>query len=233
MNIQCPQCGKGQKAPAQFCSGCGGQFVVQPVRAKVNQKVVAAICGVLLLVFLIFLDKKSNLQRNNSSSQPVSTVSPEPKAESPKSDIQPLDNDVNKSNKTSTQTNVSNSTLTSATTPSPSPQASLSELPKTLTPSALSEMVKNLAIIEGVENNSQKVTRISSLLTELDAKYPENSEQIGDMTAGAYGEITKKGQSASIISIMEAMIEVAESKSKITYADAVTAYAMLRVHGMK
>jgi len=53
-------------------------------------------------------------------------------------------------------------------------------------------MVKNLAIIEGVENNNEKVARISSLLMELDAKYPENSEQIGDMTAGAYGEITKK-----------------------------------------
>ncbi len=141
--------------------------------------------------------------------------------------------DINKSNKTSTQTNVSNSTLTSATTPSPLPQASLSELPKTPTPSAPSEMVKNLAIIEGVENNSGKVARISSLLTELDAKYPENSEQIGDMTAGAYDEITKKGQSASIIGIMEAMIEVAESKSKVTYADAVTSYALLRVNEMK
>lgn len=99
---------------------------------------------------------------------------------------------INKSNKTSTQTNVSNSTLTSATTPSPSPQTSLSELPKTPTPPAPSKMVKNLAIIEGVENNNEKVARISSLLMELDAKYPENSEQIGDMTAGAYGEITKK-----------------------------------------
>jgi len=103
------------------------------------------------------------------------------------------------------------------------------------TPSPTKEvrtMTRNLATIEGVENNTEKVARIDSLLTQLDAKYPENSEQIGDMTAGAYGEITKKGHSASIIGIMEAMIEVAGSKSKITYADAITAYAMLRVNGM-
>ncbi len=32
---------------------------------------------------------------------------------------------------------------------------------------------------------------------------------------------------------MEAMIEVAESKSKVTYADVVTSYALLRVNEMK
>jgi hypothetical protein len=136
-------------------------------------------------------------------------------------------------NKSSTQRNVSNSTLISAATPSPLLQISPSTLPETPESSALREMVKNLAIIEGVENNSGKVVRISSLLAELDKKFPENFKQIGDMTAGAYGEITKKGHSASIIDIMEAMIEVAGNKSKITYADAVTSYALLRVSGMK
>ncbi len=52
------------------------------------------------------------------------------------------------------------------------------------------------------------------------------------MTAGAYGQITKKGQSASIIDIMETMSEVAGSKSKISYADAVSAYAILQIAGM-
>ena len=94
-------------------------------------------------------------------------------------------------------------------------------------------MVRNLAIIEGVENDSEKVARISSLLTQLDAQYPETAEQIGDMTAGAYSEITKRGHSASIIDIMEAMMTVSEAKSGITYADAVTSYALLRVEGMK
>ncbi len=139
----------------------------------------------------------------------------------------------NKPDKASTQANTSEAPLRISETPSPSPQVPLSELPKTPTPSAPSKMVKDLAKIEGVENDTAKVARIVSLLTELDAKYPENSEQIGDMTAGAYGEITKKGESASIIEIMEAMIEVAESEAKITYADAVTAYALLRINGMK
>ncbi len=94
-------------------------------------------------------------------------------------------------------------------------------------------MVQNLAIIEGVQGNEPKISRIKTLLSKLDAKYPENEQQIGDMTAAAYNQIQKKGQSASIIGIMEAMMKVSESKTQTTYADAVTAYALLRVSGMK
>jgi len=94
-------------------------------------------------------------------------------------------------------------------------------------------MVQNLAIIEGVQRDETKTARIRTLLSQLDTKYPENEEQIGDMTAGAYGEITKRGHSASIIGIMEAMMSVSEAKSGISYADAVTSYALLRVNGMQ
>jgi hypothetical protein len=230
MQIKCPRCGQIQSAEVRFCINCGIARPVANMSASPTQSTVGSVLkpfsdwftalglfyqsiliGGIIVFFTLFLGGIVIVGKKEKEACV----------------------DINKSNKTSTQTNVSNSTLTSATTPSPLPQASLSELPKTPTPSAPSKMVKNLAIIEGVENNSGKVARISSLLTELDAKYPENSEQIGDMTAGAYGEITKKGQSASIIGIMEAMIEVAESKSKIPYADAVTSYALLRVNGMK
>jgi hypothetical protein len=94
-------------------------------------------------------------------------------------------------------------------------------------------MVQNLAIIEGVQRDKVKVARIQTLLSQLDERYPENETQIGDMTAGAYGQITKRGNTASIIGIMEAMMEVSEAKSGISYADAVTAYALLRVNGME
>jgi hypothetical protein len=105
--------------------------------------------------------------------------------------------------------------------------------PKAPTPPTQTTMVQNLAVIEGVQGNEAKISRIRTLLAQLDSKYPENDQQIGDMTAAAYNEIQKKGHSASIIGIMEAMIKVSESKTKITYADAVTSYALLRVSGMK
>lgn len=132
-------------------------------------------------------------------------------------------------------------TPSTATTPSsspiassPSPTTNKSSSPARSAPNqTYSKMVQNLAIIEGAQNNEAKKSRIASLLSQLDKKYPENEEQIGDMTAGAYSEIKKRGHSASIIGIMEAMITVSEAKSSITYADAVTAYALLRVNGMK
>jgi len=128
-----------------------------------------------------------------------------------------------------------------ATAPAPGPIAnssipiaSNSALPSpTSTPPAKSKVVQNLAIIEGVKRDETKTERIRTLLSQLDTKYPENEVQIGDMTAGAHGEITKRGQSASIIEIMEAMMTVSEAKSGISYADAVTSYALLRVNGMQ
>ena len=100
-------------------------------------------------------------------------------------------------------------------------------------PRGYSTMVQNLGIIEGVQSDDGKLSRINTLLDQLDAKYPESAQQIGDMTAAAYNEIRKKGQSASIIGIMEAMMKVSESKTKLSYSDAVTSYALLRVNGMK
>jgi double zinc ribbon protein len=116
---------------------------------------------------------------------------------------------------------------------SSTPSKPLAPAPREATPRVYSTMVQNLAIIEGVQNNESKLSRISSLLAQLDAKFPEHEQQIGDMTAAASNEIKKKGQPASIIGIMEAMIIVSEAKSGISYADAVTAYALPRVKGMK
>ena len=96
-----------------------------------------------------------------------------------------------------------------------------------------STMVQNLAIIEGVQRDQTKVSRIRTLLAQLDERYPENQQQIGDMTAAAYDQIQKKGHSASIIGIMEAMMTASEAKTKVTYADAVTTYILLRLGGMK
>ncbi len=46
MNIQCPQCHQTQNAPAQFCSRCGVQFVVQPIkkRAITTPAAIALLC---------------------------------------------------------------------------------------------------------------------------------------------------------------------------------------------
>lgn len=56
MNIQCPQCHTVQQAPAQFCKGCGITFAVVPIRTsnKVNQNVIAAIFGGIVLAAVIF-----------------------------------------------------------------------------------------------------------------------------------------------------------------------------------
>ena len=138
----------------------------------------------------------------------------------------------------SQKSNKSNSNVV-APVSSPTPNSSnpvtnnSSSPSKSSTPRAYSTMVRNLAIIEGVQNDEAKISRIATLLSQLDERYPENEEQIGDMTAGAYSEIKKKGHAASIIGIMEAMMTVSEAKSGITYADAVTSYALLRVNGMQ
>jgi hypothetical protein len=120
-------------------------------------------------------------------------------------------------------------------TATPSNTTSRPSSPNPTTPATTPEntMVKNLAIIEGVERDEVKVSRIRTLLAQLDERYPENQQQIGDMTAAAYNQIQKKGHSASIIGIMEAMMTASESKAKVSYADAVTAYIMLRVSGMR
>lgn len=129
---------------------------------------------------------------------------------------------------------VTNSSAPSPIADSSSPIASNSVSPSpTSTPPARSRMVQNLAIIEGVQRDEAKIARISTLLSQLDARYPENEEQIGDMTAGAYREITRRGNSASIIEIMEAMMTVSEGNSGTSYADAITLYALLRVNGMR
>jgi hypothetical protein len=52
MKVQCPQCHNVQNAPAAFCAKCGVQFVVKPVRPKVNQKFIAIVFSFLLLGFM-------------------------------------------------------------------------------------------------------------------------------------------------------------------------------------
>ena len=93
---------------------------------------------------------------------------------------------------------------------------------------------ESLAIIDGVQFDAIKVNRFRSVLKQLASKYPENQQQIGDMTAKAYQILEGKGVSESLLNIMEGMNLVFPERSPIrgyNYSMTLSMYMALRDKG--
>jgi hypothetical protein len=92
---------------------------------------------------------------------------------------------------------------------------------------------ETLAIIDRVQFDAIKVKRFRSVLNQLASKYPENQQQIGDMTAKAYQILEGKGVSESLLNIMEGMNLVCPTHSPkgYNYSTTISMYMVLRDTG--
>lgn len=108
----------------------------------------------------------------------------------------------------------------------------LSILGVTETKAQSNSMAHNLAIIEAgyqVDANHKYVKRFESLLEKLDQKYPENEEQIGNISANVKKILREeKGIEETLTNIMEGMNLVFSGTSPVKYSEAVSSYIVLR-----
>lgn len=84
-----------------------------------------------------------------------------------------------------------------------------------------------------VSASDPMVGAINEMLNTLDARYPENPQQIGDMTARAYQILRQEGHSADITQILREMQTAAVDGHGQTYADMLAAYMTLRASGSR
>ena len=76
------------------------------------------------------------------------------------------------------------------------------------------------------------VKRYNNILNQLDAKYIETKEQIGDMTSVAKKELASIGLSEPLINIMEGISRLIDQNTqKKEYADNIVCYIILRSKG--
>lgn len=110
-------------------------------------------------------------------------------------------------------TDVPAATATEGFTPAPSPTRT---------------MAQDLAIINDTPGDPTFIRCVNELLVELDAGYPEDQREIGDLTAQAHSVLIDKGKPAGIIEIMEEMQKLIGSAPGLTYKDAVIGWMLLR-----
>jgi hypothetical protein len=91
---------------------------------------------------------------------------------------------------------------------------------------------ETLAIIDGRSNDELAVNRYRSLLQQLDVRFVESRQQIGDITAKAHEVLRDEGVAASLLDIMEGINRAAPSGSaNERYSDYVALYISLRQKG--
>lgn len=89
-------------------------------------------------------------------------------------------------------------------------------------PVVVSQIIINLAALDGVEKDSEQVRQMSVLLSSLDKKYPEDSTRIADLTAGAYQQIQTRGKKVRVLNIMKEMLETPNRGNN--YSDIIEIY---------
>lgn len=88
-------------------------------------------------------------------------------------------------------------------------------------------LAQDLAIINDTPGNPTFIRRVNELLVELDAGFPENQREIGDLTAQAHAVLIDKGRPVGIIEIMEEMLKLVGAAQGLTYKDAITGWLLL------
>lgn len=113
--------------------------------------------------------------------------------------------------------------------PTSPPQPTRPPQPTSAT-TAIDQMIRDLATIEGVADNRAKTDQIAGLLRDLDAGYTEDAIEIGDTTAQAYAILKQNDMPASIIAIMEEMKGVLElpGMNNQSYNEMVTGWLIIQ-----
>ena len=90
----------------------------------------------------------------------------------------------------------------------------------------------NLALIDSdgyITKDDAKVYEINRLLKQLELKYNENKNEIGDITAKAYSMLEKEKMNTSILEILNGMNKVImDYNSNQKYSEIMVAYFLLR-----
>jgi hypothetical protein len=92
-----------------------------------------------------------------------------------------------------------------------------------------------LAVIEKngyVSENDLLVKRFNNIVNQLDIKYIENKEQIGDMTVSGRNQLIEMGIKEQMINVMEGICRLTDLYTKKKqYSDNVSCYLILRSKG--
>jgi hypothetical protein len=89
-----------------------------------------------------------------------------------------------------------------------------------------------LAVIDGQPGDELMMNRFRSLLGQLDARYIETSQQIGDMTVKAQQMLRDQGVAVRLLDVMEGMNRIPSlGVSNQRYAEYVAMYVVLRQEG--
>ena len=93
-----------------------------------------------------------------------------------------------------------------------------------------------LAVIERntyVSEEDPLVKRFNNMVYQLDIKYVENKEQIGDMTVAGRNQLRKIGITEPMINMMEGINRLVDIYTKKKqYADNVSCYVIFRSKGL-
>jgi hypothetical protein len=92
-----------------------------------------------------------------------------------------------------------------------------------------------LATIENksyVSEDGSLVRRFESLLNQLESKYVDDKQKIADVTVTGYENLAKRGIEESMITLMEGMLQIYDSKTEnMVYHEYLASYVVLRVRG--